>query len=373
MTKEYHQWLLELTGTPTASGREQRVIAWVRRWVSKRKHLAISADRFGNLTIKRRGARSARPIYITAHMDHPAFVVSRVIGPREVEAEFRGGVADEYFAGSPVVLHHADLPPQRGVVAELVKARDEEGSQVVIVRSEGEAPAAVGDVMTWDVGPARIEGDRLVAPGCDDLAGVVGALAGLAAVTDRKKGAPNRKRQSDVRVMLTRAEEGGFIGAIAACRAKLIPAKARLVLLENSRSFADSPIGGGPIVRVGDRTSTFDPDLTYRLSSIAGDLAKADPSFKWQRKLMPGGTCESSVYQAYGYTSACLCLPLGNYHNQNFDTGKIDAETISLTDFDGLVRLVVEAAMKLDDSQHAPSLRTRLEALYKRNRHMLAE
>src|SRR5262249_28784735 len=141
------------------------------------------------------------------------------------------------------------------------------------------------------------------------------------------------KPDLDVRVLLTRAEEVGFVGAIAACKNRTVPRKSRLIALENSKSFSESPIGAGPIVRVGDRTSTFDPDLTFRISKIAEQLAARDASFKWQRKLMPGGTCEASAYQSYGFISTCVCLPLGNYHNMNEATGKIDAETISLSDF----------------------------------------
>ena len=113
-------------------------------------------------------------------------------------------------------------------------------------------------------------------------------------------------------MLLTRGEEVGFLGAIGACKAGTIPRAGRIIALENSKSFAESPIGSGPIVRVGDRTSTFDPDLTYRIGRIAADITAADSTFRWQRKLMPGGTCEASAYQAYGYTATCLCLPLGN-------------------------------------------------------------
>ena len=87
---------------------------------------------------------------------------------------------------------------------------------------------------------------------------------------------------------------------------------------------------------------------------------------------MPGGTCEAMAYQAYGYTATCLCLPLGNYHNQNQDAGKIDAETISLKDFDGLVRLLVAIAAKLDGPDRAPSLRQRLEKRFAERRGVLA-
>src|SRR5262245_33318218 len=119
----HQQWLLELTSLPTAAGREGRVTEWVKRW-AKRRRVRVSADRFGNLTLQRsarpprRGAKAA-PIYITAHMDHPAFVVTSIESPTRVEAAFRGGVNVVYFVGSPVLLHHDDADPQRGKVIEL--------------------------------------------------------------------------------------------------------------------------------------------------------------------------------------------------------------------------------------------------------------
>jgi len=100
-------------------------------------------------------------------------------------------------------------------------------------------------------------------------------------------------------------------------------------------------------------------------------MAEADDSFRWQRKLMPGGTCEASAFLSYGYTSTCLCLPLGNYHNMNERTGRIAAETISVSDFDGLVRLLVEIGRRLDKPAKAPPLRERLDGLFARRRAVL--
>ena len=69
-------------------------------------------------------------------------------------------------------------------------------------------------------------------------------------------------------------------------RGGLISKSARLICLENSRSFPESPIGGGPIVRVGDRISVFSPELTNTISQICQEAEKKDPDFKWQRRLM---------------------------------------------------------------------------------------
>ena len=32
---------------------------------------------------------------------------------------------------------------------------------------------------------------------------------------------------------------------------------------------------------------------------------------------MPGGTCEATVYDVYGFTAARICVALGNYHNMD--------------------------------------------------------
>ena len=54
--QQYEQWLLEITAIPTAAGREQRVIAWVKQWVSERKNLSVREDKAGNLLITQKKA-----------------------------------------------------------------------------------------------------------------------------------------------------------------------------------------------------------------------------------------------------------------------------------------------------------------------------
>lgn len=381
-SKKHQDWLLELTAIPTASGREERVVAWVERWAASRQ-LAVEPDAAGNLTIRRPGAASAaeagRPIYFTAHMDHPAFVVIEQLDARRVRAEFRGSVHEKFFTDAAVLLHHGEETPRRGRVIAFDNRPDKDnyggndGDKYLIIAFESDVNASAGDVLTWDTGAARIEGDRLFTPACDDLAGLAAAISAYDMLLDAPTpdAGAGGAVPADVRLLLTRAEEFGFVGAIAAMKLGTIPAGSRLIALENSKSFAESPIGGGPIVRVGDLTSTFDPGLTYRVGRIAQQIAAEDPAFKFQRKLMAGGTCEASVYQAYGQEATCVCLPLGNYHNMNDATGKIDAETISLGDYHGLVRLLARVALWLDDPAKAPDLRTRLEGLYERRRRVL--
>lgn len=368
MNQQHVQMLVELTGLPTAAGREDRVVDWVERWADARPTVVCRRDRYGNLLLKHKAAASRRPIILAAHMDHPAFV-ALVVRPREIQAEFRGGMDLSYFENAQVQLHHGERPPMVGRIVEILP---EDGPKEivgrdrrVVVRFDDDVVGEPGDVLTWALPAPRVEGDRLLAPACDDLAGVAAALAAF----DAWLGV--RDELSDVRVLLTRAEEVGFIGALGACRSKIIPRGARIVALENSRSYADSPIGGGPIIRVGDRMCTFNPELTYQLTRIAKQLTDEDESYRWQRKLMPGGICEASAYQEMGFTATCVCLALGNYHNMNAETGKVDSETISVADYHGLVHLLVQIAQRLDQPDEKTSLRHRLDDAFERRRGIL--
>ncbi|MFP4144925.1 MAG: M20/M25/M40 family metallo-hydrolase [Phycisphaeraceae bacterium] len=369
--ENHERYLTRLTGIPTAAGREDRVIDWIEAWADRRSTVRLRRDRYGNLMLQREHARAAGPIIFQAHLDHPAFVVTRVAG-HMVEAEFRGGVRDAFFVGSEVVIHHGERTLGPGRVAELLNRDDQpaehaSGGRDQQVRVEFDEPsdAAPRDVMTWNLPAPRIdERGRLHAPACDDLAAVAAALA---AFEDAGK-LPGRP---DVRVLLTRAEEVGFVGAIGTCRANFIPPDSRLITLENSKSFPDSPIGGGPILRVGDRTSTFDPELTYRLGKIGEQLESEDESFKWQRKLMAGGTCEATAFQALGVTASSLCLPLGNYHNMNEETGKIDSESIALADYHGLIRFLTRIAARIDEPSKTPPLTKRLDDIFDRRQGLL--
>ncbi len=373
------RWLLELTSTPTAAGREQRVVAWVRRWVNERPDLRLAADSAGNLVIERSDAPApgSRPaLFITAHLDHPAFVIERIIGPGTLGVGFRGGVLTPYFREAPVTLF-AEARADSTVTGKVVQTEAQEPYRQCVVELDDDATVdgsglKLGDIGRWTLPPASVEDGMVRTDACDDLAAVAAALAALDTLRPTPGGA-------HARVLLTRAEEIGFIGAIAACKLGTMPAGSRVLALENSRSFPhDSPIGAGPIVRVGDRISTFSPTLTAAVAKVCEQLAKdrektGDP-FRWQRKLMPGGACEASAYQAYGYDATCICLPLGNYHNMG-DLARVQAEEadavhnaraareeVAVSDFEGLVDLLVACATGLASAE---PLIDRMEKLYR--------
>lgn len=348
-------WALELTSLPTAAGREHRVIGWINDWINARRNLAVRRDRYGNMLISRKGVkRSARPLLLTAHLDHPAFVIKTVSDGRTIEAEFRGGVRPPYFPGGRVVVHDANGGRHRGTVIEHYTGKIFD--HVVVRLAKATDTIAVDDLATWDLKPARVSKGLMQAPACDDLAGVAAALSAMDELRSSRVA-------GDVRVLLTRAEEIGFIGAIAACRTGLIPKRAKVIALENSRSFPESPIGGGPIVRVGDRISVFHHGLTFEVSKIAMGLEKDRKGFKWQRKLMAGGACEATTFQAFGYEAVCVCLPLGNYHNmanlaeviegEKGAKAAIGPEYVAVADYHGLVELLVECGRVLTKPRKA--------------------
>ena len=61
---------------------------------------------------------------------------------------------------------------------------------------------------------------------------------------------------------------------------------------------------------------------------------------------MPGGTCEATVYDVYGFTAASICVPLGNYHNMDKAKEKIGPEFIDVNDWDSMVKLFAEIARR---------------------------
>lgn len=372
--RERHvRWLAEVTSIPTAAGREQRVVAWLERFVSERSAWRITKDPAGNLVAERAsaGARKefSRPIFITAHLDHPAFVVERVISPSVFEVSFRGGVMDEYFKDARVVAYDGNDQPHRGVLAGAMPGPDNGHAgpfkHYLFELDRATDALTIGDVGVWDVGPAEAIDNQMHTLACDDLSAVA-AMACLLDVLQRVE--PTQ----DVRFLFTRAEEVGFLGAIAAMRHGTMPKDSRVIALENSRAFAESPIHGGPIVRVGDRLSVFSPVLTDAIAKRAEEIAGAPstvtasqklaqlPKWKWQRKLMAGGACEASVYFNAGYEATCVCLPLGNYHNMtdlaavqagtNTTQARVGREFIGIDDYHALVDLLVACAVKLPES-----------------------
>ncbi|UCC29201.1 MAG: hypothetical protein JSU86_13475 [Phycisphaerales bacterium] len=330
--------LRDMLSLPTAPFAEHHVMGYVERFCARRKKVTLRRDPVGNLLVRlRQGKRRiARPVCITAHLDHPGFVVDKMVSRRRLRANWRGGVPKEYFVGSQVRFF-VDGTWVRGRVRSVKTVTRNKRRRVdtALVDVPGEVPP--GSIGMWDLPDPRVLGTRIHARPCDDLSGAAAMICTIGELV-------RRRYTCDAYFLFTRAEEVGFAGAIAAARKKTIPSKCYIVAMENSTELSHARMGDGPILRVGDRASVFTPAVTAYCHQIARDLAAADRRFRCQRKLMDGGMCESSAYCTLGYEATGVCFALGNYHNVDTKRKKIAPEYIDLHDFDNAVKWFVELA-----------------------------
>lgn len=331
-------------GLPTGSFNEARVHGFLRAFAEQRG-LAYREDAVGNAVIEYRRGRRTTPLVLGAHTDHPGFVVTGVSG-RRIELEFRGGIPAEYGRGERVRIYapaaEGDPDEGRGDSTAMITstttsdAPNRWARRLVSARATlaPGATAEVGDLALWDVDVARVDGEILHARSCDDLGG---GLAILWAFEQLVRDQPD----AHVLGLFTRAEEVGLVGAAAVTTTGLLPAGSLVVAVECSSMAGGRAVqGDGPVIRVGDAGHIFSPRITLWMVQVARELQQADPAFRYQRKLMDGGTTEATAYDLLGYESGAACLALGNYHNMGPDS-RVEAETIHLGDIEGLARLFV--------------------------------
>ncbi|MCH7701500.1 MAG: M20/M25/M40 family metallo-hydrolase [Planctomycetes bacterium] len=328
--------LVDLLSLPTAPFCEGYVIDYLRRFCEKRR-LSFDTDQAGNVLIHlRRGPKRYRhPVCFAGHLDHPGFVADKMIGPRKLRARWLGGVHAEYFVGSRVrFFDHGDWI--RGTVRSISPPARKKRRPVETATIDIAAPVSPHSPGMWDFPDPTIKGNCIYARACDDVAGVAAMLSCI----DRLR----RKKNAEAYFLFTRAEEVGFVGAISAARDRTIPDQCVVVAVETSSQLPAARIGDGPILRVGDKSSVFTPSATAYCNRVAKELAETDKHFIYQRKLMDGGTCESTAYCQFGYDATGLCIALGNYHNMDTKRRRIAPEFIDLTDYENLVRWFVALA-----------------------------
>jgi endoglucanase len=295
--------------------------------------LAPLADRFGNLIVWYRGAPEGIqtvPLALAAHMDHPGLEVTQAA---PLMGKLLGGLRSTtgYF-GRPVAVRLFD---GEGEVAGRILGLEETAGEGV-VRLEAARSVAAGAFGMYDVGEFREAGGLLHQPAADDLGGCAAILRTLARLVEERVSA-------NVAGVFTRAEEVGLVGATLVARERLLPPETVVISLEASRALPGAEIGGGPVIRVGDRAMAFHPQGEALLRRAAATLAERTPAVPVQRQLMSGGTCEATAFALHGYMSTGIAFPLGNYHNAGPDF-TIAAEYIHRDDLLGGVELLCAAA-----------------------------
>jgi putative aminopeptidase FrvX len=355
----------DLIEPPTAPYFEDAQVAVVRRFVEERPGFTLAEDEHANLVVtwkpraKRRGRRA---LAFSAHLDHPGFHYAGVKQGVH-RATFHGGVPARYFPGCAVRFF--DVKTRIACATARVRsiARDAGQNQVAELEDVRGRPKR-GAFGVFDLASGVVRGTRIHARVCDDLFGAAAILAMLD--TLRREDHPHA-----VAGIFTRAEETGFIGCIGLLESKSITRELAVIGLECSPRRATARVGLGPVIRVGDRVSVFDPELTQELQDAASRLREKNPAFRFQRALMDGGSCESTAYNAWGIRAGAMCLALGNYHNCGAD-GTIQPEFVDWNDFEGLVALMLEASREFADTSAVSKTRVRLKRTYEHEYKRLA-
>ncbi|HSH29493.1 MAG TPA: hypothetical protein VK971_06255, partial [Thiohalobacter sp.] len=325
MQQQERQRLFELLSIPTAPFREQAIHTHAAARL-RDAGIAHFTDPYGNLVVGvdspvayRRLLRqhSEEPVRLfIAHMDHPGFHGRRWHDDRTLEIAWHGGSPVRHLRNARVWL--ADAQGYVGTGRLQAVKLHEKGYCIsrARVRLEGEpernAPARrlFGGFAFRK--PVWSSGARVYTKAADDLVGVHCILETAA----RLKRAGERPFLG----LLTRAEEVGFVGAVAHFELGWLETRRRslvCVSLEASRTLPGARIGRGPVVRLGDRRTVFEADAMQLLDELAAHTLKDG----YQRRIMDGGACEATAATAFGLPTVGLTVPLGNYHNEGYEGG----------------------------------------------------
>lgn len=349
------KFLFELLRQPTAPFREQAVRSFAEQALTQWK-IPHARDPHGNLLVgvhdaddyrRLLRASSAEPVRLfIAHMDHPGFHGVRWLDERTLSVTWHGGSPVKHLRGARVWLSAGADYLGEGVLQRVVIHPKGYAIQTAQVRFDANSVHQAAPRARSLFGgfafraPIWRSGQRLYTKAADDLIGVF-AILQTARALYRRAG----KTRPAFIGLLTRAEEVGFVGAIAHLELDWMAARTRplvAVSLEASRTLPGARIGKGPVVRLGDRRTVFDAAAMQLLS----ELAERKLPGTHQRRIMDGGSCEATATTAFGIPTLGLTVPLGNYHNQGLEGGADCAclqgpapEFVQLDDVQGLLTL----------------------------------
>jgi endoglucanase len=353
MNPRLQRLLFELLGLPTAPFREQHVLGFAG-CILERARVPHFTDPAGNLVVGvasaagyrqllRRDSREPVRLFI-AHTDHPGFHGRSWLTDRRLEIKWHGGSPVRHLNGARVWIADAGgyLADGRLTRVRLLPSRHAIDSAEVTLEAPlpDSRPASALFGGFGFRAPVWRSGKRIHTKAADDL---VGVFALLTTALDLFRGHTRTGRP--FLGLLTRAEEVGFVGALAHFELGWLARARRPVIaisLETSRTLPGARLGQGPVVRLGDRRTVFDAGYLRVLSEIA---ERALPQ-RHQRRIMDGGTCEATAAIAWGIPAIGLSVPLANYHNQGFEGGPDcrhpegpAPEGVHLDDVDGLLTL----------------------------------
>ncbi|MDE2997710.1 MAG: hypothetical protein OXU79_01370 [Gemmatimonadota bacterium] len=300
MNKRLRKIFLDVLSLPTAPFHEDAVAGFIRTF-ARRRRIPVTADRYGNIVLRYTKGNKAESVALTAHMDHPGCEILDADG-RDLTARWLGACDERHFPGGRLTI----VSEGNEIPGRATSALDDD--KTFTARAVRPLPNPGGAFGYWGLTPVAFDGDLIRTKGADNLA----SCAAILAVMDRLN---REKADADLWGVFTRAEEVGLLGAGGIVRARTVPKRVPIIVLETSKALPGAEIGGGPVIRVGDAMSVFDPRIEYAIHSTARDLAGTKRQFSYQRQLMSGGVCEATLYVLYNMSVGALAFPLGNYHN----------------------------------------------------------
>lgn len=366
MTPQQFARLAQIVSQPTAPFREGHVIHVVCEQLEQAA-IPWFHDPHGNIIVgvasQREYLRRIRqpqqePVRVfIAHMDHPGFHGQRWVSDKHLAIRWYGGSPIRHVNGARVFLANEAGICASGTLSKVTLHPRGYAIQTAVVRLQDGTRQSLGKAKDL-FGAFQFRKDlwqsgrRLYMRAADDLVGVFSILETARHCLSRNPDAPFIG-------LLTRAEEVGFIGAIAHLELGWLQQARRpvcVVSLEASRTLPNAIIGKGPVVRLGDRRTVF--DAAYL--NVLTELAEKKLQGRYQRRVMDGGVCEATAATAYGFNTIGITVPLGNYHNQGFEGGADcrrplgpAPEFIHLDDIDGELTLCKGLMQRRLPWQHA--------------------
>lgn len=341
-----------LTSVPTAPFREaavsRKALEWIKDHLGSR--VTVKKNR-GGYIVSYRGAGKGPSLCLAAHLDHPAFDLLKVT-KAGATARLRGGLPPHLLAGAAVEAF-AEVPKDnrplaRGVIGPRPK---KDGGLWTIAWTEAPRSPAALDFAILALTPCETKGGWLSSRSVDDLLGCAVSLEAMRRLSKARV-------KTNLTVLLNRAEEVGFIGALEMIRSGALSEYDSYLSIESSRELPGSKPGKGPTIRLGDKATAFDANLTALLDDAAAELKKRGT--KTQRLRLTGGTCEATAYLAFGYEAGGVAVPLVNYHN-GWGASAVAPERVRLSDVDGAVKLLETASRLFGAKLLRGGLRARLE------------
>lgn len=335
--EKYFKILEDVLTLPTAPLYEDKVVEYILKFASTR-NIPFQKDIYGNLIFEYHKGPIRPALGFLAHMDHPGFEFC-CFDKDVARLRFLGGAACPKPGDNLLYyLKNSDTPEAKLKVVDHIHPEESKRPTHVIVEKDDVLNSKGFAVQ--DVTPFLKSEDLIHSRSVDDLAGCAALLALLDLLYEKKP-------DTNIYIIFTRAEELGFVGSCGIAMAHILPKTLPIICLEASKKLPTAIQGEGVVIRVGDRFSVFDPEITSFLMLIARQLKEENENFKFQRAILDGGTCEASLFYTFGYKTSGLALPLGCYHN-NGDDGNIAPENIHLDDWYYMVELMWASVTKTE-------------------------